>query len=229
MSIIDKLISSIVPHVCLGCGYESVLICADCIKSIEVIPPRCYRCRRSSPGFRVCDGCRSVSNLHAVYVAIEYDGLAKDLLWRLKSQSVQAAAGSMAELMAPLVASARDAWLVPVPTATKRARSRGYDQAKLLARELSRRTRLPYVDCLRRSGQTHQVGASRNMRLQQLQDSFWVSGSINPNQQIILVDDVVTTGATLEAAGTAFKKTGIEHMSALAFAQPEVLEHSMTK
>ncbi len=223
MSIIDTMISSLVPHTCLSCGYEGVLVCANCAKSIKTIWPRCYRCRQPSRDFKVCDRCKPTSSLHAIYTVATYEGSVKDLLWQLKFQSTQAAAGVMADFMAPLMDGASGAWLVPVPTASKRARTRGYDQAKLLARKLSRYTRLPYVDCLRRSGQTHQVGATRDERMCQLQNSFRFSGSVDASQKIILVDDVVTTGATLEAAAAACTVAGAVHISAVTFAQPNAL------
>lgn len=220
MSLIDKLISNIAPHDCLGCGYEGKLICVQCVNNFEKIPERCYRCRKLSPQFRTCLSCSRMSGLNQVYVPTVYDKLAKDLMWQLKFYGVQAAAMTMSKYMLPLLPSDAQACLVPVPTATKRARGRGYDQAKLLAHELSRRSHLPYVDCLRRSGQTHQVGASRKERLQQLEAAFHVKRNLVRDQNIILIDDVITTGATLEAAAATLKEAGVRHISALVFAQP---------
>lgn len=156
-----------------------------------------------------------------------YDGVAKDLIWQLKFHGAQAAAEVMARHMAPLLSdiygstTSRLAVLVPVPTATSRARHRGYDQARLLARELSRQTGLPYADCLRRSGQTHQVGASRVQRLKQLQTAFRVKASrfLPVSDTVILVDDVLTTGATLESAAAVLEQTGRCSIDAVVFAQ----------
>jgi ComF family protein len=153
-----------------------------------------------------------------VHAVTAYEALAKDLIWQLKFHGAQAAARIMAECMAPLLLSDDTAVLVPVPTATSRARGRGYDQAKLLARELARQTGLSYADCLRRSGQTHQVGASRDRRLEQLQAAFRVK-DLRPADTIILVDDVLTTGATLEAAAITLKQAGACTVEAAVFAQ----------
>jgi ComF family protein len=219
MSIIDKIISNIVPHDCLGCGYEGGIICTVCVANFKLVPERCYRCHRVSPAGRTCIVCRRQSHLYAVRAATVYDGLAKDMVWRLKFHGVQEAAAMMARQMASFGFD-ESAVLVPVPTATRRVRNRGYDQATLLARELGRQTGLPRADYVRRSGQTHQVGASRRERQRQLQAAFRIKpGSTTRDQHIILIDDVLTTGATLEAAARALKQAGVRRVSAIVFAQ----------
>jgi ComF family protein len=220
MSVIDKLISNIVPHDCLGCGYEGRIICAACAANFKLVPERCYRCRKISPGGRTCAACRRQSYLRAARAATSYDSLAKEVVWRLKFHGIQEAAAVMARQMA-LPGLDGSAMLVPVPTASSRARGRGYDQAKLLGRELSRQTKLPYIDCLRRVGQTHQVGASRRQRQAQLQGAFRVSRASLAGQAVILVDDVLTTGSTLEAAAEALKRAGARDINAIVFAQTE--------
>jgi ComF family protein len=150
---------------------------------------------------------------------VVYEGLAKDLIWQLKFQGARAAARQMACHM-PSPHEPVD-YIVPVPTATSRVRRRGYDQAKLLARELAKRDQLVLLDCLSRSGQAHQVGASRRERLRQLQAAFRVrSAPLIKGRRIMLVDDVVTTGATLEAAATVLRAAGAKSVDAMVFAQP---------
>ena len=222
MIIFDNLISKLAPHLCLNCGYEGLIICVQCLSDFEKMPSCCYKCRRLTADARTCGSCRSTSDLKQVRIATIYDGLAKQVVWRLKFDGAQAAAGAMANLMEPLIIREPDAWLVPVPTAHRRARGRGYDQAKLLAKALSRRSQLRYIDCLRRNGQAHQVGSSRRQRLQQMEGAFSVKSHAPPaGKKILLIDDVVTTGATLEAAAAVLKRAGAAEISALAFAQPE--------
>jgi ComF family protein len=168
-----------------------------------------------------CKACRQASGLQQIWVAAAYKDLAKQLVWRLKFDGAQAAVATMADQMLPLLSQETNAWLVPVPTASTRARNRGYDQAKLLAKQFSRRSHLPYADCLRRRGQTHQVGSSRQQRLEQLHGAFSVKQRAFPaGAKVILVDDIVTTGATLEAAASVLKQAGATEISAIAFAQP---------
>jgi len=222
MSIIDSVISFIAPHACLVCENEGALLCAGCKSTLTVVPSRCYRCRRLTTEGRTCPACRKRSALYAVRVAVVYEGVAKDLVWKLKYAGTQAAAREMAHLMecrSPLLPTL--ATVVPVPTATSRARRRGYDQATLIARAFARRARIPFVVSLARHGQAHQVGANRRQRLTQLESAFRV---LNPSNivgaHIILVDDVVTTGATLEAAAKVLRLAGARRVDAVVFAQP---------
>ena len=224
MSILDTIIGKIAPHDCLDCGTEGYLLCEACVDRLETIPERCYRCRRLSAGSLTCGFCVQTSSLYSVRVGAVYSGNAKKLIWQLKLAGAQAAAKIMAERMTPLIRRyAHDKEpliIVPVPTATSRVRQRGYDQAKLLARELASQTRLPYLACLARDGQAHQHGASRRDRLTQLATALRVSSPrIVRNTSIILVDDVVTTGATLESAATVLGATGANRIEAVVFAQ----------
>jgi ComF family protein len=156
-----------------------------------------------------------------VLARTSYAGVAKELVSGLKFSGTRTAANVMAACMLPLLpADTSGVMIVPVPTAASRVRGRGYDQAKLLARELSRQTRLPYLDCLARDGHTRQVGTSRRQRQRQLQGAFRVKRPVETRgADIMLVDDVSTTGATLESAAVALGAEEAGRISAVVFAQ----------
>ncbi len=204
MSILDSLIGKIAPHDCLSCGAEGNLLCNGCASHLPAAPVQTYR----------------TGSLKRIQAATAYRGAAKDLVWKLKSGGAQSAAKLMVPSMIALLNDSRTALIVPIPTATSRVRQRGYNQARLLARELARQTRLPYAGCLVRSGQSHQVGASRTQRLEQLTGSFRITRPhLVRGAHLILVDDVTTTGATLEAAAAALRAAGAETVEAITFAQ----------
>lgn len=112
-----------------------------------------------------------------------------------------------------------DVIIVPIPTATKRIRTRGYDQAALIARQLAKCRGVQYREALFRTNNTRQVGAGRHGRRTQLKGVFI---SRRPDEltgkQILLVDDVLTTGATLESAAYTLRKCGVTVINAVVFA-----------
>lgn len=219
MSLFDTLVATFAPHECLGCGAEGSLLCPACRLLFSQIPERCYRCKKLSPDNKTCSSCRSSSALHAVRAVTVYDFIAKDLVWHLKFQGAQAAAAEIAALIASCL-FAEGVLLVHVPTATGRVRQRGYDQARLIAREVSRITGIPNRSLLSRVGQHHQVGASREQRITQLKKAFRVNDpAVVKDASIVLIDDVLTTGATLEAAARTLKAGGAKRIDAVVFAQ----------
>jgi ComF family protein len=158
----------------------------------------------------------------AIYSACLYEELAKALIWQLKFNHVRSAAREAAVLMAACPPTKEFDWLVPVPTAPSRIRQRGYDQTLLLARAVSRLTGVPVLPALARQGSSRQVGATRRERQQQLADAFWLRlPKAVPDARLLLVDDVITTGSTLEATARLLLAGGAAEVSALTFAQAE--------
>ena len=221
MNLLELLIDILAPLECLNCGNEGSLLCSSCDKHLPVAASHCYRCHTPTLNYEVCSTCSSNSSIRNVYVATVYSGVAKDILWQLKLAGVRSSAQLIASKLALLVSNKSNTLLVPVPTATSRARQRGYDQAELITRELSRITGMPRSRLLARSGQMHQHGLSREQRLRQLNNAYRTKNSSRVRgRHIILVDDVITTGATLESAAWVLRSAGAKTIDAAVFAQP---------
>jgi ComF family protein len=101
----------------------------------------------------------------------------------------------------------------------RRLGSRGFDQSKLIAKSLAR-GRYKYSPLLRRLKKIHQIGANKKQRQEQLAGAFMaVNKYLIKNAKILLVDDVATTGASLEEAARTLKKAGAKEVSAVVFAR----------
>jgi len=147
--------------------------------------------------------------------------LAKELIYKLKFARAKTAAVPMAALMsAQLPVLDKNTIITHIPTANVRVRQRGYDQSAVIAKELAKINGWLYVPLLVRIGSSRQVGSTKTTRHQQLADSLIVH-NINfiRGARILLVDDVVTTGATIETASQVLKKYKPKQIDVITFAQ----------
>jgi ComF family protein len=198
----------LVPPLCWGCG--------GLARRGEPLCLRCRRCLR-----RLGDEPRRLAGL-TVWAPLAYEGPARELVRALKFRSAARVAGTMAAQMAasaPPALIGGDPVLVPVPLRPARRRRRGYNQARLLADELGARTGLALCDCLeRRGGVGTQAGRSRSERRLGPPGRVGVRAPPAP-ARVLLVDDVVTTGATLSACAAVLRRAGTRSVAAIAFAR----------
>ncbi len=224
MLLLEHIFTFLAPHECLGCGLEGTLLCPGCwAESSDPIPSRCYRCHKLTNDSQTCERCYKYTSLRYVWVAASYDGLLKDLVHLYKFERAKAASQRLADILdesAPFFYA--DTLITYVPTATSRVRERGYDHAKELAKAFAAKRNLPVASLLSRRGQTRQVGATRAERLEQLTGAFSPKHESKiKNASIILVDDIVTTGATLETAARTLRRAGAKSVNGLVVAQKQ--------
>jgi predicted amidophosphoribosyltransferase len=194
-----------------------------------VVPPRCAVCGREC-GLReqLCEGCESglrglapcstvVPGLDTTWSAAPYEGIARDLVVALKFGGrlplARRAAAVIAERAPP---GLLEGVIVPVPPAPARRRWRGFDAAETIAAALSVEMGLPLGLCLRRSQGRRQVGRPRSERLA-APPQVRLAGP--QPAAVVLVDDVVTTGATIGACARALRSGGSQRVVALTFAR----------
>jgi ComF family protein len=226
MSFLEAAIGWVAPPQCLNCGLEGIALCKPC-SSVEIINfgERCWRCNVLSPGCRSCAKCRRLGSPSHVWISTNYEGLARRLLSLYKFGHHRAAVEPIANLMAATLLKYsgddnKNYLVVPIPTATNRVRERGFDHVDLLSREIAQLLRLDEVNVMRRLGQTRQLGSKREARLNQLQGSFFVKNNKKIiGRNVLLIDDVLTTGGTLKAAAQTMRSAGAKQVDALLFAK----------
>lgn len=221
MPILERILSVLAPHECLVCTQEGSLLCSSCAYEVlEPVPERCYKCLAKSRDSAVCQKCRNNSPLKYVWVATEYEGVAKELLRLFKFEFAQAAHVPIAQQLAETLPYLKPGTIITyLPTASSRYRTRGYDQSELIAKRLAKLKKVDFLPLLGRHGQTRQVGSTKKQRIAQAEEMFWVKTKLPAKTEIIIIDDILTTGASLEAAVRLLKKAGAKQVSAAVFAQ----------
>ncbi len=190
-------------------------LCSVCGSATEAGEALCGRC----DGSLARDGPLSVivSGADWALAAARYEGTARATVSALKFRARLAVAESMATALATAAGSRLDgAVLVPVPPAPSRRRRRGFDPAHEIARAISRNTCRPLLRCLARADGPRQVGRPRWERLS---SAPVVRACADVSPSAVLVDDVVTTGATLAACAHALRAGGARTVGAVAFAR----------
>jgi ComF family protein len=166
------------------------------------------------------------------WAPVGYEGPARELVRALKFRGAVALADAMAAQIAAnappgllaerAVCDPAPPVLVPVPLHPRRSRARGFNQARLLAEALARRTGLATADCLERLGaEGTQVGRGRHERRAGPAGRVLMRSTqaTEAPARALLVDDVVTTGGTLAACSDALRSAGTREIAALAFAR----------
>lgn len=233
------LLDLLLPTGCLGCGARvppgspHALVCPRCRSRLAPLPwPRCRRCHLplgtgggSPPSCEECDGWPPC--LRGARSAVAMAPPADRLVHALKYEGWREVAGLMARRMArerPPGELDRDrALVVPVPTTRTRRKRRGYNQADVLAEAFSRAVERPLVRALRRrSGGGSQVALQPTERRANVRTAFAVRGQAAPRirgRPVLLIDDVLTTGATAAAAAGVLERAGAQGVVIHTFAR----------
>jgi ComF family protein len=211
------LLDLLLPAACASCGRFGALLCSQCVDALQ--PPGRPQDRFFAPDPGVVVG----DELELAFAAFAYRGPARRALLRMKYGGARRLAGPLAAAAVPalrrLLVLTGPAPLVPVPVHAERLRTRGFNQAALLAAELGRRTRLPVRPLLSRRLPTvrqHRLG--RAARLRNLRDAFVAERLDRPPAVVILVDDILTTSATQEACAGVLRAGGVRRVCGLAIA-----------
>lgn len=217
-----------VPSQCGFCHtWPSQRICNACVARFAQPTTRCQRCALRVPaGVEVCGACiQTPPSFDACIAAVDYAYPWADALAQFKFRGDPGWAKALATLMrsTPWMEPALEAAdrVLPVPLSTERLRERGFNQSALLARHLvGPKTDLHTL--LRLHATEAQSSLPRAQRLRNLRGAFAVEPSRAAalrGQRVVLIDDVMTTGATLQAATLALREAGVAHVTAAVLAR----------
>jgi len=206
MKLFDALGAVLVPPVCAACGRL-------CAREAQL----CGLCHRRLGEARPLRGA-GPPGVDRSWSSAPHDGVARELVVALKFRRLPAVAGAMADRMHRLLPPAlAGGEIVPVPTAPLRSLARGFDPAAEIAAALADRSGAPLRGgCLRRLGAGRQVGRRRAERLGR--PPRIEAGGPAP-RSVLLVDDVLTTGATVSACASALRGAGATRVVAITFAR----------
>ncbi len=221
-----QLLDLLFPARCVNCNRVGESLCSRCRSQIQFLtPPYCRRCSRplefhGDP----CPLCRA-HPLHITQIrAVGYhEGVLRHAIHALKYRHWIDLADPLAALLQQhLLRTAPNVDLITaVPLHANRQRERGYNQAELLARSLAARVALPYTGGLKRTRATaDQIGLDMGARHENVRDAFAADGAAFAGRRVLIVDDVCTTGATLDACAVALRAQGACEIYGLTVARP---------
>lgn len=211
------------PASCVSCGkllkkYSQIMLCTRCQEELDCIPG----------AFMGAEEFLS-TEVHKEYIPAgfdyigapyRYEGSARAIVKGLKYKGRTYAARTMAYLMARELKKRESKFdiIVPVPVHPEKEKQRGYNQAELITRELSGLLNIPYKMLLEKHKNTpSQVTLDERGRWENVRDAFMLTG--NPEGlSVLLVDDVITTGATMHFCARLLKDGGASYVASIAFA-----------
>lgn len=203
---IDRLLQHIAPHYCYSCGVIGTVFCENCKYDIIDEPYElCLCCELPATKGAKCSQCTTAYS-RAWCVGRRDEGL-RALIDAYKFERVHEARFPLAVLLDSIMPHCPNVTVVPIPTVPAHIRQRGYDHADGIARLFAQRRGLSFQSCLVRQGMNQQRGASRQMRQRQARAAF-IARDVIKGATYLIIDDIVTTGATVQYAAQALRDAG---------------------
>ncbi len=227
------ILDVVFPARCVGCGEEGHYICRRCEGFISEVALICPLCQQSSLTGERHENCVSRYGLEGLASMWEYEGVIKSLLHSIKyngithavAETVQSAYVSMARDTArfkPFLSYllSQDTYITYVPMFKKKEKFRGFNQAAVFAREIAKIAGQNIVSLLEKIADTKpQVDLTKEERLHSVNDVFRIKSGSQVPKQVILVDDVWTTGATMKECSRVLRKAGAQEVWGFAIAR----------
>ena len=220
-------------YVCLCCKDERLFddhnyLCDKCYNAIEFIKNACQKCGdQVGPFDSFCDNCKKKEYKHSfdrAYCATKYSGPAMSMVYSFKYGGNKYLCKVISKFMIDFFEDLKDKpsidLVVPVPLGEKRLKRRGFNQAQMLAENIAKHFsfELNVAAVVRRKNTDTQTSMTRTQRLENVKGAFSVTDKQQiSGKNILLIDDIVTTGATCDEISTILKKAGTKNVYVLAF------------
>ncbi len=225
----ENALDLLFPKFCLSCGAEGAFLCSKCGETLYARGGSCFACGKRDIAGKTCNSCRKKTAVRRFYAPFSYKNqVVRDLLHAYKYNRVRELSGPLADFLYSAMVRAdfktkKEMVFIPVPLHKRRRNERGFNQAELLALALGEKFGVPVL--------THSLLRARYTRTQiELRDDNErranIAGAFRVISQaavakkvIVLIDDVVTSGATLNEAALVLKAAGARSVWAAAVAR----------
>jgi competence protein ComFC len=213
-----NMVDWVYPPVCAGCGNPGDIWCQECQKSTHYLNEKlCPVCGYPKNGAVRCLGCcHYTPNFNGVRSLAAYTGGIKTAIHRLKYQNDLGVGSIFTDQLTELIK--RNGWkidvVVPVPLSKQRKKERGYNQARVLAFPIALKLGIPLDDksIIRTRETSSQVTLDAIERQKNITNAFSAKGNKLRDKNILIVDDVITTGSTINDCARAGKNAGAKEV-----------------
>lgn len=228
-----KCIDWIYPPVCCTCGAIGRLLCNSCYSQIAFIKsPGCIYCGEPIRSGSICTRCKQQTpNFSKLRSLAYYSGPLREAIVSLKYHRNIGLGSFFAPALCEIIVNEK--WnidlITAIPLSANRKKERGYNQAEIIAKPIARTMNLPYSDksVYRNKHTSSQVGLSVKERQLNMKDAFKADPNVVKDKSILLIDDVATTGATMDACAKALLDAGCRQVFGLTLAKTVGLQDDL--
>ena len=227
------ILDFIFPKRCVNCKRQGDYICTNCFSFVSFdAKSLCLVCNKASFNNLTHPACKTKYSIDGCFSALNYNNIAKKLIYNFKYKPfLSDLENILTDLFYESIIQnedfmdqiSKDEWVfIPIPLFSAKLRKRGYNQSEILAKNLSRKFKIPVQNLLSRVRDTkNQYKLKKEDREENIKNAFIIHNSkfIIQNMSIFLVDDIVTTGSTLKEAANILKRNGANKVFGLTLAR----------
>jgi competence protein ComFC len=215
-----KVLDYVFPKNCLSCQEEGEYLCSSCFDKIEYIDKfSCFICNQGEFEMGICPDCQNETGIDQIIVATKYtDNIVGKLVEELKYNYLEDIAEVLGKVLVRQVKQKElsnqitNKTIIPIPLHKKRLAERGFNQSDVILQNIIKEfnNKVEKTFLTRQKATSQQAKLSRVERLSNLKQAFKCDSSKGIDKQVILFDDVLTTGATFSEAAKELKRSGVE-------------------